>query len=440
MTKRISVLQISNQLGLGGTDSTLQLLATHLNKHYFEVFAAGIQAGGPREQALRDCGIETLVAHGDFENLARFVRSHDIHVVHLHHCNVPSPILAGRKVALTHQFSTGLFPIAEEVRLSRLLFNSSRTLQKYLSTYQLKRIPENTEVIYNPIDLARITAAQSSLSVDELGHYRKSLGIAPQDFVIGRLGRADIVKWSDFLTEAYRLLVRTNPTIKMLIKTAPRSRIKSLVQEFGKNVVILPESSSLKDLALFFSAIDVYAHASKIGESFGVSIAEAMAFKKPVVVNSTPGADNAQIELVDNAKTGYVVNYPVTFAWALEKLKDDKGLRDQMGEAGYRKVQEKYSAEVVTSQYERILFDMLDLADDPAIQAYANSLVPPISHADIQRSFDDYQRRLNDTYGSISSRERAAYWMRSPTRFAARVRDYFEHRQQVRLPPRVPPA
>src|ERR1051326_5266157 len=428
----LRVLQVSNQLGLGGTDATLQVLATHVNRQYFEVFAAGIDHGGAREQTLREQGIPTIVCNGDLEKVAELVRSQHIDVIHLHHCHLPLHVLSGCKVALTHQFSTCVYDREQELRFARLLFNSTRTLQKYLSTYAIADIPANAEIIYNPIDLTQVRAVQASISAKEVADYRRALGLEPDAFVIGRLGRAEIVKWSDFLIEALRPLLKSDGAIKVLIQTAPPSRTKRLEAEFGNSVVVLPESSSPRDLALFFSALDVYAHASKIGESFGVSIAEAMAFKKPVVVNSTPGVDNAQIELVDNDSTGYVVEYPISFARAIQRLREDRPLREQMGEAGYAKVKAKYSADSVTAQYEHILFNMMGVSNEPEMTAYVSSLTPPISHADMQRSFVEYQRRLKDTFGAVSTAERVAYRMRFPLRFLGRISDYLEYRRQLR--------
>jgi glycosyltransferase involved in cell wall biosynthesis len=428
----IRVLQVSNQLGLGGTDATLQVLATRLNRDYFDVFAAGVTAGGAREEALRQHGIPTIVARGNLNNLSDFIHAHSIDIVHLHHCRVPLPILSGRHVLLTHQFSKCLYPLKVELQLSRLLFNSTRTLQKYLSAYSMRSIPENAEIIYNPVDLAQISEIRASLTADEIAKYRQSLGIEPGQFVIGRLGRSDIVKWSDFLIEACRPLIRARPDVKVLIQTAPPSRINTLRSKFPNNLIVLPESASPRDLALFFATIDVYAHTSKIGESFGVSIAEAMAFGKAVVVNSTPGVDNAQIELVDNRRTGFVVRYPVDFARAIETLLDDRILREQMGEAGYAKIKQKYSADIVTGQYERILFSVMSRTDAARVRNYANSLPLRINPSEMQRSFKEYDARLSDIFGSTSMRERIAYKVGYPARLMSRIVDYIEYRQQQR--------
>jgi glycosyltransferase involved in cell wall biosynthesis len=432
VSKRISVLHVSNQLGLGGTDATLHVLAAHLNRKYFDVFAAGVQAGGPRERSLQDLGIPTVVAYGDFDVLSELIQIQHIDIVHLHHCYVPLRLLRNCHVVLTHQFSRRVYQQQDEFQLSRLLFNSSRTLQKYLRTYRIGSIPSNAEIVYNPIDLAEISRVQSTLTDDVVAAYRQSLGIEAADFVIGRLGRSDVVKWSDFLIEACRPMLRADRNFKLLLQTAPPSRVKRLADEFGRAVIVLPESASLRDLALFFAAIDVYAHSSKIGESFGVSIAEAMAYRKPVVVNSTPSADNAQIELVDNGTTGFVVDYPVSFARALETLRANRQLRMQMGEAGFNKVITKYAAGVVTGQYERLLFEVMGRADEPDVRDYVNSLAPRLTRDEMQRGFDEYQRRLTETFGVVSGHDRIAYWMRSPARLATRVGDRLEYVRQVR--------
>lgn len=196
-------------------------------------------------------------------------------------------------------------------------------------------------------------------------------------------------------------------------------------------MIVLPQTSSSRDIALFFSVIDVYAHASKIGESFGVSIAEAMAFKRPVVVNSTPHADNAQVELVDNNITGFVVDYPKGFAQAVLTLKDDPRLRRAMGEAGYHNVRRKYAVDVVGSQYERILLTMMNAEQDPTWKSYTDTLVPPITRAEMERGFAEYARRVKQTYGLMSLGDLIRYRVREPRRLLKRVSDYLEYRRHA---------
>src|SRR5438105_13219476 len=105
--------------------------------------------------------------------------------------------------------------------------------------------------MYNPIDLQEIEQLQRSIRSSDVDAYKRSLGMESDDFIIGRFGRDDIVKWSDMLIDAFRTLMRRGEAVKLLVQTAPASRIDRMRREFGKNVVIPPETSSASDLALF---------------------------------------------------------------------------------------------------------------------------------------------------------------------------------------------
>jgi len=74
-------------------------------------------------------------------------------------------------------------------------------------------------------------------------------------------------------------------------------------------------------------------------ESFGVSILEASACEKPVVVSNVGGLP----EVVDDQKTGFIVppKDPEKLAEAIEKLILNESLRLQIGKAGRIMVKEK---------------------------------------------------------------------------------------------------
>jgi hypothetical protein len=110
----------------------------------------------------------------------------------------------------------------------------------------------------------------------------------------------------------------------------------------------------------FYATIDVLAHTSAIGESYGYVIAEAMANGVPPVVDSTPMRDNAQVELVHHGETGYVANSPMAYGDALSELLSDEDRRQQFGDAATERVSEFDVKRVVTRLeqfYERLAAD-----------------------------------------------------------------------------------
>ncbi len=95
--------------------------------------------------------------------------------------------------------------------------------------------------------------------------------------------------------------------------------------------VILPATGDVAELSLTVASLDAVLHTSVIGESFGYGIAEPMNYAKPVIANSTPWQDQAQIELVRSGECGFIASTPQTVAEAILKLANSVELRAILG-------------------------------------------------------------------------------------------------------------
>jgi glycosyltransferase involved in cell wall biosynthesis len=88
-------------------------------------------------------------------------------------------------------------------------------------------------------------------------------------------------------------------------------------------------------------------------EGLPVVVLEAMAHGKPVI--ATPVGGTA--ELVVHGETGIIVHDVDELAAALRRLSDEPGEGRRMGEAGRRRVEEKFSEDAMTRR-------VLELYDD----------------------------------------------------------------------------
>ena len=95
-----------------------------------------------------------------------------------------------------------------------------------------------------------------------------------------------------------------------------------------------------KDLPGYINLMDIFVLLSRVEESFGVVVVEAMACEKPVVVSGKGGLP----EVVENGVTGFVVpaENPEAAASALETLILNKDLRSSMGKRGRERVKKLY--------------------------------------------------------------------------------------------------
>ncbi|VVB72867.1 D-inositol-3-phosphate glycosyltransferase [uncultured archaeon] len=400
---KINVLQVCNQLGRGGTEKAMQIFCENLDKTLFNVYVCGIKLGGERGKALLDEGYEVYTAV-DRQELISLIINKKIDIVHIHRAGSEEPfaVTCARDGGARVIIETNVFGLVDESESGRLfdhhLFVSKMCALRYLRIKGLTwdDFFKTSKVLYNPVSLAPQPPRET------LRDFKLSLGIDASDPIIGRIGRPDMSKWGDICLKMMPFLVRMQPDIKYVIVGAPEM-IKRTVDasDLRDNFIFLDDLSE-EDLNMFYCVMDILVHSSRMGESFGYTIAEAMANGRPVVVNSTPLADNAQIELVDNCRTGLVANSPQDYAEAIGYLINNKNTSTKFGQNGYAKMLREYEARRTTRILEKIYIKLLQSKgaklDREVVNKYdAISLSPSL---DELVSFNkDYKKRLTDVYG-----------------------------------------
>jgi glycosyltransferase involved in cell wall biosynthesis len=97
------------------------------------------------------------------------------------------------------------------------------------------------------------------------------------------------------------IVLRKTANVYFVLAGLPESLKEIINFKFGTQnprVKLLSVIQGDEKLSEFYHSLDCFAHISKIGESFGYVLAEAMLFQVPVVTLLTPFKDNAQFEMV----------------------------------------------------------------------------------------------------------------------------------------------
>lgn len=362
--EKIRVAYLVNQLAFGGTEKAVQLLAQNLDRSLFEPLVCGIYSGGYRDEILRKSGIGVFVAEGSFAKLRKFLEESRVDIAHVHRAGgrEPMPIEAASEAGAKIILETNHFGDADFSESGRKLdfhimiskFVAYRYMQKKrLSPDEFLR---NATVIYNPVEINMIDSPR--FSRQEIQNIREDLGIQ-DDYVIGRVGRAE-AKWNDFPLEVASYLAKKQMRFTYLIVGGLPENIERGIRRRGLSRIFLDIGKVTdEELSKVYYVLDVLAHTSKRGETFGYTLAEAMAAERPVVVQSTPYADNAQLELVDNGYNGFVANTPPTYAEAIRELLINQELRDRMGKASGLRAREMFDSSKVTRAYERVYLHLL---------------------------------------------------------------------------------
>jgi glycosyltransferase involved in cell wall biosynthesis len=406
---RIRIVEAADQLGLGGTERALENYCNNLDRSRFDVTAVGFRAGGLRADILRLAGHEVIVADGNARLWEEVIRRAD--VLHWHGDGLLAPevfeVVRRNKPKLVIQ--TNVFGLDGRGLYSDLidadLYISSMCLVRRVREDRQTSLPlkHNRMVLHYPVDLDKIKEAMPAPS--EVEAFRRETGLG-RALVVGRVGRPADEKFHSVAVDMMWLLREWFPGIKFLL-VGPTLAMRQRVRRFGLDpcFVFVDPTVDLKALLTCYRCMDVYLATSQIGESFGMNIAEAMACGLPIVAISTPEADNAQVELVDNGVNGLVVEaYPRLVALACRELVLNEALRQAMGQAAAEKVKQYAALRIVRRLenliYQRLGIERLDVSDGE---------LPLLWSEDLRA---DYERQVNDLYLRPTFPDRARAWVR----------------------------
>ena len=186
----------------------------------------------------------------------------------------------------------------------------------------------------------------------KIDEFLSAIEIPKDAFIIGRIGQPHISKWDEKIIEViektvkpgnyiYYLLVGLPGKIKIQIDRLPsfiRSRVKCIDEIHGDD-----------QLSVYYHSLSLFAHISKIGESFGYVLAESMVCGTPVITLSTPLKDNGQFEVVGNNIGGFCVAGVSGFIKKINELYNDKNLLKDMKNSLFEWVDKRFAPEIITS-------------------------------------------------------------------------------------------
>jgi glycosyltransferase involved in cell wall biosynthesis len=189
----------------------------------------------------------------------------------------------------------------------------------------------------NGVDVEAIAAF-----APERAAVRAELGIAPDDLVVGFVGRRVLEKgWPD-LAEAVRLALPRIPRLRALTigGNVDGDRDRTGTIELPRAIVL----GQRTDVPRLLHAVDVFALPS-YREGMPRSILEAMAAEKPVVATNIRGCRE---EVVDGV-TGHLVpvGSPRELAAALERVLTSADRRARMGAAGLERARALFDERLV---------------------------------------------------------------------------------------------
>jgi glycosyltransferase involved in cell wall biosynthesis len=369
----VKILTFLTNLGLGGTEKAACRWACGLHARGYEVAVLTLR-DGPRRAELESSGIRVRVADPSREAVESALRELYPEIIHAHAPGHPhdGDVLGEALAAVPKKIpvvQTNIFGKFENSREDR--WTDFRLFISWTSCVQAARRS------FQPLNTAffrRASVAVYPLDPDdgpgkpERAAFRQMHGVRDNEVLFGRLSRPEPNKWTDLPLESFRLALRRNPHIKLLLREPPPAIAQMLATAPDRDhFLILNATSDREELRRTMASLDVVLHTSSIGESFGYGIAEPMNFGKPVIANSTPWADQAQIELVRHGECGFIAGTASVMANAMLMLAGDSAMRARLGRAAQLHIRALSQPEVSLDRLEGAIKAVIAGSDNPRL-------------------------------------------------------------------------
>lgn len=246
------------------------------------------------------------------------------------------------------------------VKFTDKIIVNSIDVKKFNS--QLENIDINKHiVIHNGINLNKFSP------ISKNNGFRKKLGINQDAPIITNISRLVLQKGQKYILEAGKIVIEKYPKIKFLLvgdngdfrDGSTKEELLSLTKSLGlsNNVIFVGKRT---DIPQILANTDIFVYSS-LWEGFGLAIVEAMAMAKPVIATKV----GAVPEVVEHNKTGILVSpsNPQELGNAILELLKDKKKASYMGVMGRRRVEDKFSSQIMTKNLENLYETLLKEKD-----------------------------------------------------------------------------
>jgi len=356
------LMQVVLSLTPGGTEHLVVEICRRLTSE-FDVSVCCLDDEGAWAADLRAAGIEVVALKRQpgfrpsvGRAIARLASTRGVDVLH---CHQYSPFVYGRIAALWNRRLRIVY--TEHGRLSdapptwkRRLVNPalarfdgaivavSHELRRYMID---ARFPaERVDVIHNGISLRPLP------SDADRRRARRSLGIAPDAFVVATVARLDPVKDLLTLLDAFANVRRKLPTARLVVIGDGPERARLAERASHHDLAAGVQMVGFRqDVRALLPAADVYA-SSSISEGISITILEAMAAGVPVIATAVGGTPEI---LSDEAGVLVRSRDPRQLADAMLALAADFRRRAALAAAGRRRLEASFTIDRMVEDYAR---------------------------------------------------------------------------------------
>jgi glycosyltransferase involved in cell wall biosynthesis len=349
------ILTIVSDLGRGGTQQVAFNYAVGFKKAGHESGIFAYSNGGFREEHLFDEGIiifksnnrhdEILIA---IEKIKKWFPDY----IHIHrdgfYCNTTNLIIKSLRDSVKLIVETNVFARVDYSESSKLI-DIHFQLSKWC-LWKWKYLSSNLDPKPLGVIVPNSLIVDNFYKVDKESVllFKEKFSIPASSFVFGRVGQPIESKWSRIVFDSFKVFAESNKNAYLVLVGCPEvyiQYVKTFDSSIFSRIVLIPFLENLSELRICFSCMDTFLHASSIGESFGMVLAEAQLCECPIITLSTPYKDNSQVEVVGPG--GIVVFSKSEMLFAMNELYTNVKLRNTISLNGKNNIIENYSNDAV---------------------------------------------------------------------------------------------
>lgn len=373
---RIKLLEFVTLFEIGGTERHVVNLAKRLDPSRFELSVACLSRSGPflkeierLQVPLAEYRINRLYNHRAFKEEVRFgryVRRGQIQIVHTYgfYPNVfaiPPARLAGTPVIVASIRDTGEMWTPMQRRVQKyachwtdcILVNSEAVRhQLIVEGYNRERIT----VIRNGIDLSRFTGKGGD------GRLHRELGLPSRAPLVVILSRLYNLKGVEYFLEAAAMVARSFPDARFLIVGNSPPGGEAYREALERQAVRLGLGQRAIFTGFRLDVSEVLSDATvsvipSLSEGLSNTLLESMAAGAPAVATKVGGNPEA----VEDGVSGLLVppRDAGALARAISLLLENRELARRLGQAGRRRVVERFSIERMVRETESLYLKLL---------------------------------------------------------------------------------
>ena len=358
-------MQITHDLAIGGLQQVVVNICRSIDRDKFDVSVLCLRTLGEFVPEVESLGIkvhslpqkERGTDYLSFLKVAKILRQEKIEVIHTHNTQ---PFIDGTIGALLSGVKTIVHTDHARNFPDKLRYMLAEHIMSYFA-YSVVGVSEHTSanlINYEKISPKKIMTIENGIDGSRFEieidrqEKKRELGIRNNGPVIGLGVRLAKQKGITYLLQALPQVIKAFPDITLVIvgdgELKEELQREAMQLDIENNVLFLGARLDIPELLKLF---DIYVLPS-LWEGMPMVLLEAMAAGCPVVATDVGGVS----KVIEDKQSGLLVasQNPEQLAVAIIQLLADEQLQKEYTQKGLQKFKKKFSAEIMTKQYERV--------------------------------------------------------------------------------------